>query len=146
MRLRALRAAVTLAALLLIAAAAPLDNISRETVSFVDLPTIAVILGFLCRSHDPMSHLGSNPTPNSVAESLVQSLEMRLKLVEERFNQLDRDLYAHGHTYKCFGGEASDVEGHHRELRKRIRYLYHQLSFISLQGGGERYIASSAEN
>jgi len=139
MRLRVLMPVVaTLVALLLIAAiTAPLDAIPRETAPFVELlrkvllstnisPQLlatAVIPGIYAGAMTLWFVAGWDNPLNSIPESLAQSLEMRLKIVEERLNQLERDLYAHGHTYKSFDGDASDLGGIIRGVVRRSKCM-----------------------
>ncbi len=127
MRLRALMpVAATLAALLLIAAVtAPPDAVPEEAASLLKplraiLPSTNLSLELIVTAVIPGSYAfvmalwliaGSNPTQSSDA-TLDTGLEKRLRAVEERLNQLESGVYAHGHR-----GEASAL----RSVIKGVR-------------------------
>ena len=130
MRLRALMpVAATLAALLLIAAAtAPPDAMPEEAASLLEflramllstnLSLELIVTAVIPGSYAFVMALWLIATSGGIQSHQVmdvasdRSLEMRLRAVEERLNQLESGVYAHGHR-----GEASAL----RSVIKGVR-------------------------
>ena len=130
MRLRALMpVAATLAALILIAAVtAPPDALPEEAASLLEplramLLSTSLSLELIVTAVIPGSYafvmaLWLIATPGGIQSHQVmdvasdRDLEMRLRDVEERLNQLESGVYAHGHR-----GEASTLRSVIKEVR-----------------------------